>query len=85
MVLQIEMKSGTRRTPEFEKKGLAGFAVNVGLRRGHGCEYCSSGALLRTHQWFQQRSIKKQRITSFTRGIAVVDPQIAERVEAIRS
>ncbi len=79
-VFHVEMKSGIRRTPEFEKKGLAGFAVNVGLRCGHGCEYCSTGALLRTHQWFQQSSIKKQAVTSFTRGIAVVDPKIAERV-----
>jgi DNA repair photolyase len=74
------MKSGIRRTPEFEKKGLAGYAVNVGLRCGHGCEYCSTGALLRTHQWFQQSSIKNAGITSFTRGIAVVDPNVAERV-----
>jgi DNA repair photolyase len=79
-VFNVEMKSGIRRTPEFEKKGLAGFAVNVGLRCGHGCEYCSTGALLRTHSWFQHSSIKKQGITSFTRGIAVVDPAIADRV-----
>ena len=31
-VFHVEMKSGIRRTPEFEKKGLAGYAVNVGLR-----------------------------------------------------
>ena len=79
-VFNVEMKSGIRRTPEFEKKGLAGYAVNVGLRCGHGCEYCSTGALLRTHQWFQQSSIRKQGITSFTRGLAIVDPNIAERV-----
>ena len=79
-VFNIAMKSGIRRTPEFEKKGLAGYAVNVGLRCGHGCEYCSTGALLRTHSWFQRSSVKRERITSFTRGIAVVDPKIAERV-----
>jgi len=79
-VFEIEMKSGIRRTPEFEKKGLAGFAVNVWLRCGHGCEYCSTGALVRTHKWFQRNEVKDQGITSFSRGIAVVDPNIAELV-----
>ena len=37
-VFHLEMKNGIKRIPEFEKKGLAGFAVNVGLGCGHGCE-----------------------------------------------
>ncbi len=79
-VFEVKMKSGIRRTPEFEKKGLAGYAVNVGLRCGHGCEYCSTGASVRTHEWFRRKPIKEQKITSFTRGIAVIDPNIAEKV-----
>jgi len=74
-VHEVDLTTGIRRTPEFERKGLAGFAVNVGLRCGHGCEYCSTGALVRTHKWF-----KTQDFTSFERGIAVVDPNIAEKV-----
>ena len=38
------LKNGITPTPEFAKKRLAQFAVNVGLRCGHDCTYCSSRA-----------------------------------------
>jgi hypothetical protein len=41
------------RTSEFERKGLAAFAVNVGTKCGHLCSYCSTGALLRMHPSFR--------------------------------
>lgn len=45
---QWQLKNGISRTPEFEKKGLAQFAVNCGLKCGHGCTYCSTAAMIRT-------------------------------------
>ena len=41
------LKTGITRTREFEKKGLASYAVNCGVKCGHGCRYCSTGAMLR--------------------------------------
>lgn len=74
-VYEHGMKVGIMRTPEFEKKRLAQYAVNVGLKCGHGCEYCSSSSLLRTHQAFRQ--IGK---SPFKGGYAIVDPATPERV-----
>ncbi len=66
---------GIHRSPEFEKKGLAEFAVNVGLRCGHDCTYCSSRAMLRCHTAF--KTLGKH---AFATGYSIVDPDIAERV-----
>ena len=40
------------RATEFERKGLATHAVNVGTKCGHSCFYCSTGAILRMHHSF---------------------------------
>jgi DNA repair photolyase len=69
------LKSGITRTPEFERKGLAQFAVNVGTKCGHGCTYCSSGALLRMHP-----SFKAAGRSPFEDGYVIVDPDTPERV-----
>jgi DNA repair photolyase len=69
------LKTGIKETPEFAKKGLAGFAVNVGLKCGHGCTYCSSGALLRCHKAF-----KAVGESPYQFGYAIVDPDMAKRV-----
>lgn len=74
-IFEQGMKSGITRTKEFERKGLASYAVNVGLKCGHGCRYCSSGAMLRTHGVF--RRIGK---SAFDFGYAVVDPNAPDRV-----
>ncbi|NLS97675.1 MAG: radical SAM protein [Planctomycetaceae bacterium] len=66
---------GIHRSPEFEKKGLAEYAVNVGLRCGHDCTYCSSRAMLRCHTAFQELGRK-----AFDTGYSIVDPSIPERV-----
>lgn len=66
---------GIVRTPEFQKKGLATYAVNVGLGCGHGCYYCSSPSLRRTHPEFQ-----RLEQTAFTTGIAIFDPKTPERL-----
>ena len=48
-----QLSAGFIRTKEFERKRLAMYAVNVGTKCGHGCEYCSTGALLRMHPSFR--------------------------------
>lgn len=62
---------GITRSNAFAKKMLATHAVNCGLICGHGCKYCSTPALVRTHPFF-----KKNKITSFAaleNGEAVLD------------
>ena len=69
------LKSGIKKTPEFAKKGLAEYAVNVGLKCDHDCTYCSSGALLRCHQAF--KTVGK---SPFGFGYSIVDPEIPDKV-----
>jgi DNA repair photolyase len=71
----VKLKAGITRSREFEKKRLASFAVNVGTKCGHGCRYCSSGAVLRMH-----RSFKEAGEDPFGFGYAIVDPITPERV-----
>ncbi len=68
---------GIRLSPEFAKKGLAQFAVNVGLRCGHDCTYCSSRAMLRCHTAFKSVGQK-----AFSTGYSIVDPDIVDNVAA---
>ncbi|HBG25974.1 MAG: hypothetical protein A2Y10_13810 [Planctomycetes bacterium GWF2_41_51] len=70
-----ELKNGISRTKEFEKKGLAQFAVNIGLKCGHACTYCSTGAMLRVHHAF-----KELGLSAFDNGYAIVDPTTPQRV-----
>jgi len=76
-----ELKSGISRTPEFERKKLAQYAVNVGTKCGHGCLYCSTGAMLRMHKSFRQCGVNP-----FEFGYAILDPKTPQRVvrDAIR-
>lgn len=74
-VHDTQLTSGIRRTKEFERKGLASFAVNVGTKCGHGCLYCSTGALLRMHQSFEEIGEDP-----FGPGYAIVDPTVPDRV-----
>jgi len=69
------LATGITRTPEFERKRLACFAVNCGLKCGHDCLYCSSGAVLRTHPAFRRFGENP-----FGHGYAIVDPSTPERV-----
>ena len=69
------LTSGIRPTPEFEKKGLARYAVNVGLRCGHDCTYCSSRAMLRCHTAFKDLGQH-----AFDTGYSIVDPDMPEKV-----
>ena len=75
-IYTFKLKSGISKTLEFEKKGLAQYAVNIGTRCGHDCTYCSSPALLRMHP-----SFKEHGLSPFERGYAIVDPTTPERVK----
>jgi DNA repair photolyase len=78
---QYPLKTGISRTPEFEKKGLATHAVNVGTKCGHNCLYCSTGVVLRMH-----RSFDACEEDPFGLGYAIVDLSIPARVakDAVR-
>jgi len=69
------LKKGISRTKEFEKKRLAEYAVNTGLKCGHGCTYCSTGAICRTHVAF-----KKLGVSPFENNYAIIDPDTPKRV-----
>ncbi len=73
---EYTLKAGITRTREFERKGLATHAVNVGTRCSHGCLYCSSGALLRMHKSFSELGL-----SPFETGYAIVDPDTPQRVD----
>jgi DNA repair photolyase len=69
------LKRGIAPTPEFAKKGLASFAINVGVKCSHDCRYCSTGAMLRMNHAF-----KDAGESPFGFGYAIVDPNTPERV-----
>lgn len=70
-----QMKTGIVRTQEFERKGLATYGVNVGLKCGHECTYCSTPTMIRAHKAFKQL-----RRSAFDAGYAVIDPDTPSRV-----
>ena len=72
---QTTLRAGITRTLEFERKGLATHAVNIGTKCGHDCLYCSTGAILRMHH-----SFKDAGEDPFGHGYAIVDPTTPERV-----
>jgi len=74
-VHHVTLRSGITRSPEFERKRLASFAVNVGIKCGHGCLYCSTGSMLRMHPSFSE--VGK---SPFGEGYAIIDPDTPERV-----
>lgn len=69
------LAAAIHRTPEFAKKKLADFSVNVGLKCGHACTYCSSGAVLRCHRGFRDLGE-----SPFKNGYAIIDPDIPAKV-----
>lgn len=75
IIYQHSLKNGITRTKTFEEKGLAQFAVNCGLKCGHGCTYCSTGAMLRTNPIF-----KKLGVSPFDNSYAIIDTKTPERI-----
>ena len=56
------LKGGIRPTPKFAEKRLADYGVNVGLRCGHECTYCSSPALLLMPSGIQRKWSESLRV-----------------------
>jgi len=69
------LKGGIKRAAEFEKKKLASFAVNCGIKCNHDCLYCSTGAMLRMHPGF-----KACGENPFGFGYSIVDADMPARV-----
>ena len=61
------------RSPEFERKKLGTYTVEVAFKCDHACDYCSSNALYRTQPIF-----KRIGRTAFKPGFAVIDPRAAD-------
>lgn len=75
-VAEKELKVGIQRTEGFEKKRLAKYAINTGIKCGVGCAYCSTAAMVRTHSVFQEIGR-----TSSEDGFAVLNLAIVKRVQ----
>jgi DNA repair photolyase len=73
----VTLRHGIRRTPKFERKGLAQYAVNAGTKCSHDCLYCSTGTVLRRHDSFVEAGE-----SPFDFGYCIVDPDTPERVAA---
>jgi DNA repair photolyase len=71
--LTANLCNGISRTKAFEEKGLAQYAVNVGLKCGHACTYCSTDAMLRIQ-------LSKLGIKGSNKDCCVVDPNTPIRV-----
>jgi len=71
---EVTLSSGITRTSEFERKKLASFSVNVGVKCGHDCLYCSTGSVLRRLRYF-----KELEENPFGGGYAIVDPDTPRR------
>jgi DNA repair photolyase len=70
-----KLEAGINETPEFEKKGLATHALNVGLGCGHQCAYCSSPSLRCRLPAYGQ-----MQIGPYDRGFAVIDVETDKRI-----
>lgn len=74
---RIKYKTGIKRSTEFARKGLANFSVNVGVRCGHQCLYCSAPTSLFTH-----RAFKVIGRSAFSQGFSAVAPDVWQLVRA---
>jgi DNA repair photolyase len=77
-VQEFQRSVGVTKSEEFNNKQLATYAINGGLICGHGCAYCSTPSLLRTHALFRDMGISSFQY--FAEGGSVVDPWTAIRV-----
>lgn len=77
-IKEFQRSIGVTKSDEFNKKKLANYAINGGLICGHGCIYCSTPSLLRTHALFREMGVSSFRF--FEQGGSVVDPWTAIRV-----
>jgi len=71
----FDMKAGISRSKQYEKKRLASYVINSGIKCGHDCLYCSTPAVMRMHPAFKQVGE-----SPFDTGYAIVDPGTPNRV-----
>ncbi|MFQ5985611.1 MAG: hypothetical protein ACE5LL_08885, partial [Alphaproteobacteria bacterium] len=70
------LKVGITRTKEFEKKGLCTHAVNVGLRCGNLCLYCSTPATpVGCHEAFKALGLPR-----YGMNYSIIDPNTVGRL-----
>lgn len=74
-VYHHKLEGGIKASTDFEKKGLATHAVNVGLGCGHQCTYCSSQSMR-----CRLPAYGELQLNAYDRGFAVIDPKTDERI-----
>ena len=79
-IIERALKSSIQRSKEFERKGLATNALNVGLLCGHKCTYCSTPAMIRMHDIFGE--IGHTAFSQEVQTISHVDSWILDRLDA---
>lgn len=72
----ISLKTGVKPSPEFAKKHLATHSAHIGLLCSHGCKYCSTAAMVRTHKIFKE--LGQTSFQAFHNGIAIIGPNIPD-------
>jgi DNA repair photolyase len=77
-VQTVQRTVGVTKSDEFKKKQLATHAINAGLICGHGCAYCSTPYLVRTHALFREVGVSSFEFVE--QGASIVDPWTAIRV-----
>ncbi len=75
-VYESSIKVGIGKTPAFEEKGLAMYAVNTGTKCNNDCYYCYLAALpVAWHKSFKQHGLVPAEF-----GYAIIDPNKPEKV-----
>jgi len=75
-VYECSMGVGIGKTPAFEEKGLAMYAVNTGTKCNNDCYYCYVAALpIAWHKSFKQHGLVASEF-----GYAIIDPDKPEKV-----
>lgn len=77
-VVTVSLTIGVKKNPEFNKKQLATHSANIGLLCGHGCKYCSTAAMVRTHKIF--KTFGQNSFQAFNQGVAIVDPNMPSKI-----
>ena len=68
-------KTGIKSSKAFEEKRLANYGVDVGVKCGHDCKYCSTPSLNRCHE-----SFRAFNLNAYHPGYAIFDPDTPNRI-----
>ena len=74
-VHEVALVGGINRSEEFERKGLAKYAINCGLKCDHDCLYCSTASFLGRNALFSATGEKVDGV-----GYAIIDPNLPDIV-----